>query len=963
MSDDFNHPAGPAADCGCCGVLSAATPAAVENRPGLQAVAYRVGTHAQFMETMLARLTGADRHALRRLNTRDESDFSVALLDAWATVADVLTFYQERIANESYLRTATEWRSVLELARLIGYKLRPGVAANTYLAFTLEDAPGAAGQALSLGTTAQVVPAPPPPISVRAGTRVQSVPGEGEKPQDFETVEEIEARPEWNALRPRPAQPQQLTPGAEFVILRGTATNLKAGDVLLVVAGPAAPAVKTVLRVSADDAKNTTRVDFKPSPAPLPGYAAPADLKSGLPGDFTPGRKLDESAIAEIIAGRWAAQDLSAAAEMLGWPADQLVANINEQTARRTPNAAVYAFRLRAGVFGHNAPRWGSLPGVLRFGEYVQTKTKNAQGQDQKTELFVEPAYPAPGWEERTLDADAEPWTEGAPVVKTPVTAVSPFKSPAAPPKAPTIAAPSLAAGNRRYVYLDTTYPAVVKGGWALLRAASGQSVAESVYAVTDNVETTRNDFTLSTKVSRLTLAAGAPFGPAFRMRTTTVLAQSERLELADLPVADHVGGNSVTLDRALLGLKVGKRVILTGERTDLEGVYASEALTLEEVLVEAGFTVLVFDQALAHTYLRATVTVNANVAEATHGASVAEVMGSGDATRPFQSFTLRQPPLTHTHARTPSGSKTTLEVRVNDLLWHEVPTLYGRGPDERVYVTRTGDGGATVVQFGDGRTGARLPTGQENVGAKYRRGTGTAGLVKAHQLTQLLSRPLGLRGVTNPLPAAEAEDPEMRDAARRNAPLAILTLDRIVSLRDYEDFASAFSGVAKALATWTWSGEQRGVFVTIAGPGGAAIAEGGTLHTDLLGQMRAAGDPHVPLTVRGHLQRFFRLKAKVRIHPDYLPEKVLPEVEATMRGRFSFDARSFGQPITLGEVIGAIHSVEGVVAVDVDELYRLDRPTGLSARLNAEAPAPGRARAAELLTLDPRPLELEVLR
>ena len=44
----------------------------------------------------------------------------------------MLTFYQERIANEAYLRTATERVSLLELARLIDYELRPGVAASTY---------------------------------------------------------------------------------------------------------------------------------------------------------------------------------------------------------------------------------------------------------------------------------------------------------------------------------------------------------------------------------------------------------------------------------------------------------------------------------------------------------------------------------------------------------------------------------------------------------------------------------------------------------------------------------------------------------------------------------------------------------------------------------------------------------------------------------------------------------------
>ena len=63
---------------------------------------------------------------------------AIALLDAWATVADVLTFYQERIANESYLRTATERVSLVHLAALIGYRPRPGVAAGAFLAFTLE---------------------------------------------------------------------------------------------------------------------------------------------------------------------------------------------------------------------------------------------------------------------------------------------------------------------------------------------------------------------------------------------------------------------------------------------------------------------------------------------------------------------------------------------------------------------------------------------------------------------------------------------------------------------------------------------------------------------------------------------------------------------------------------------------------------------------------------------------------
>ena len=92
--------------CGCCEGVHPLTPAGTENLPGLSALAYRVGTHARFKATMQAALARFGN--LARLTTREDDDPSIALLDVWATVADVLTFYQERIANEGYLRTATE---------------------------------------------------------------------------------------------------------------------------------------------------------------------------------------------------------------------------------------------------------------------------------------------------------------------------------------------------------------------------------------------------------------------------------------------------------------------------------------------------------------------------------------------------------------------------------------------------------------------------------------------------------------------------------------------------------------------------------------------------------------------------------------------------------------------------------------------------------------------------------------
>src|SRR5262249_6292884 len=124
--------------CGCCQGVRVLTPAGGTNAPGLSAPAYRLGTHGTVQETMLAAIPGAP--ALTGLSTRDDDGPVISIADAWSAVLDVLTFYQERVANEGFLRTATERRSLLELAAAIGYRLNPGVAASTFLAFTLETA-------------------------------------------------------------------------------------------------------------------------------------------------------------------------------------------------------------------------------------------------------------------------------------------------------------------------------------------------------------------------------------------------------------------------------------------------------------------------------------------------------------------------------------------------------------------------------------------------------------------------------------------------------------------------------------------------------------------------------------------------------------------------------------------------------------------------------------------------------
>jgi len=268
-------------------------------------------------------------------------------------------------------------------------------------------------------------------------------------------------------------------------------------------------------------------------------------------------------------------------------------------------------------------------------------------------------------------------------------------------------------------------------------------------------------------------------------------------------------------------------------------------------------------------------------------------------------------------------------------------------------------------VQFGDGVKGARLPTGQNNLRFSYRQGLGTAGNLRAGQLTMLLTRPAGVTRVSNPAPSTGGQDPETIDDARRHAPFHVLTLDRAVSTEDYADFAATFAGVAKAHSVWIGSGPARGIYVTIAGPNAETFEPTDDTLVSLTKALRRFGDELLPIRVQSFLNATFSLSASVKVADDADSTIVLPAVEAALRRSYSFTAADFGEPVTLDGVYAKMQAVSGVVAVNISELYRIDTgpaPLEPEARLLAKLPvlqADGSVSPAELLTLDPMPLQL----
>ena len=820
--------------CGCCAGVAGRTPGAVHNRPGLSSISYRVGRHGDFLDSMIAGLTDVERPRLADLTTRDSDDVSIAVLDAWAVVSDVLTFYTERLANESYLRTAGERISLQELGRLIGYRLRPGVAAETHLAFAIEPPPEVpAAASRDPGATPNVTPAS---VVLDAGLRVQSIPAPGEQPQTFETVEEIEARAAWNAMPARATKVRLPGMDDTSAYLQGVALNLKAGDALLI-AGGAVLTDHWDLRILAS---------VQPQPEHDRTFVTWLEPLGSAMWGVTPA----------------------------------------------TPPVP-FAMRKRLNVFGHNAPMWGSLS--------LDFRNNYPEGVEESD------------WPNFTI-ADI--------------------------------------AGN--VVDLDGSHQDIQPESWIVL----SKPTYRELWQVTSVSELARAEFAVSGKVTRLALEGGENYDLFAELpREVTVFAVSEPLAFAEAPDPSNVANASVDVRVDVSEMRPGRRLIVRGTTT--AGASFSEAATVLSVAAIPGGWRLTLDGDLASAYVRDSVIVHGNVALGTHGETVRQLLGSGRAAAAFQRFTLAHDPLTYLQSIDPSGAEAALQVRVNDVAWNEVPTLYASGPTDRDYAVRSDQLGRTYVQFGDGVRGARLPSGSGNVRATYRKGLGGAGNVGSDALAQLLDRPLGVKGVTNAVPASGGVDPETESAARVSMPLGVRTLGRAVSLLDYEDFARAFAGVAKAHAAVLPLRGGRTIVVTVA-LSGVPAAQSAERLGDLADALRSHGDPQVQVSVLAGSMQTFRVGMRVAIDPAYEADTVIAKVEAALRTAFAFDARSFTDPVYHSGVTAVVHTVAGVQAVDIDALY-MGATSDLADRLLAQQPAVGGAGTAipaGLLILDPAPLE-----
>jgi hypothetical protein len=1121
--------------CGCCEGENRLTPADTYNRPGLDALAFRVGTHAAFFETMIAGLAreeitletiGADGkmventiRPLEDLKTRRRDDFSIALLDAWATIADVLTFYQERIANEGYLRTATERRSILELARLVGYELQPGVAASTFLSFMVEKAEQ--------------------PALIPKGTRAQNIPAPGETMQSFETMRDLEARYEYNELKLRLAQPQFLKiptpekPLPDVLYLPGMRSDLRQSDRVLLAFGnagfnetfefkkensDASYWLAQVKSIDLLDQPARTAVSLQPKPTEI---SNPRSVVMGIDYgkhryDWVMKHYLQEawSTTAVVNAIRKAAmisslspekverkasnQDVGfqGAAALNTQFAENIYATMGQEVAPLKEGApalrALALLRLQAHLHGHNAPlkgvtkeistgtnskefetillEWSSPTELVDLSRELQTLSgrlqkvidplsgdleKNIRGWDElaiklgdedlrKLLIDLENRFTVPvsgklqdlthslsqlaqelndanyinQWDDLfkcdgknvtvTLDRVHEEIGQGSQVIlewkgnngpnlalfnveAIDIVSTSLFNVPATatrltltwikgsewkpdtmaiirsttvyaasefidnPVPARILAEEPLteAVGQITYVVKESDIPGGLDG------IAHNHNLSPDALAEANNLDV---DHRTLYEGQTLIIPPGARGQVTYNVRvgdTLESIAQSHNVAQVALVEANkqdltqnsalEVGKTLIIpleleLDGIYADLKPGRWVAITGMRTDIPVVGREVALiqavrhsfaTLKDQVTDLPgdlrHTFVMLASPLNLSYECASVTLSANVVPATHGETARGVppnerdviLGSGDGAQAHLRFELKLPPgkrLTYLSAPTRDGVESTLEVYVSDVLWHPVPTLIDAKPTDHVYIVQTDDEGKTDVIFGDGIEGARPPTGRENVYARYRVGIGKAGNVKAGQISLLATRPAGVKEVNNSVAATGGTDPESRDQARGSVKFSVRTLDRLVGLQDYQDFARTFAGIGKARA----KRDDGGITVWVAGEDRTSLEA----DSAVLGNLQKVLDEHdgsnVAIVVKLYTPLLITLEATVWISPDYLWEKVQPAIQAALYETFGFAQRDLGQTAALSEILAVIQRVPGVVHVQTTHLAAL---------------------------------------
>ncbi len=857
-------------------------PQVVTNQPGLSTIADRVDDFTGFRRALLRPLTG--EQALGAW-TPAPGDLGLQTLEWWAYLADVLTFYNERIANESYLRTAKSSRRLAELVALIGYVPRPALAASGQIAALRGSRH--AGEPLS-------VPAGMPLASTAsAGVPAQTFEVQGTadgQPRSFQAPSEVPA-----LLPPDEALERGAAGGPRSVLLAGRISGVKAGEQLLLLARNWAGAD--------DDWAWVTVQALAPAPDPVTG--APNTLITFTEAaHFGPGVAY-RVPIRKIIIDEQTELDKDADVEHLA------VGGLSSK-ARLAPHAA-------EGASGGLRPRL--IESTLHTDQLQESIEQLDPIVKEQTAWRVAQTNDGVGESPRATSYQllratqaAALWTQGG--GHDPIEAV---------PLSIHLSAVVRALAPGEPVLLDAGASEQIAGlaGGRASALAMVAGVSEQLWMVPYPPESTppKEPHEIAIAHSVLELASN----------------DREVIEALDGSLAD-AGAVVVRYGFRELGTIVGVPATSL-EQLPAQGVSVPTSWKVPAggtsaflqdvsgagVLVKVTYTGPAVQTGYSEVTLQASGTTPAgltpplavplrlllNLLPVTRGSTVAaETLGSGDASLCSQSFALKRSPLTYLAQG--SGIASTLVVRVDGIAWSEASSFYSQTPQARVYTVSLDEAGHATVTFGDGVNGARLPSGSGNVVASYRYGAGAAA-PPAGRLTTIVKPQPNLASLANPVAVLVGADHQSLEDVRANAPASVFAFGRVISGVDYEIVAGQAPGVSRVSAVWGLDQATQRTAVTVyVGDDEGAL---GAARAALAG----AEDPNRPVSVLLAGARPLELSCTLLVDGGRQLEEIQALALAALcdpaTGLFSPASHSIGERLYRSQLDAAL-MLPGVLAV-----------------------------------------------
>jgi hypothetical protein len=811
-----------------------------DNRPALVRCGYSIGSYPEFLEFLMRQINNSVE--LRAWTHRAPDDPGIALLQGAAILGDILTFYQERYANEAFLRTATWRESIAALTRLTGYRLAPGVGGRSTFAFEIK------------GTK---------PIEIPADHPLKADLEDLDKAAEFQTTGPLVAYPHFSRFH--------------FYRHRYYGTTLGTSSPRLEiknVGGVATGAAVDALQLKAGDRLM---------------------LLSTAPGWLSSGSSMSATQKTPQIV------KVKSVTRQLGRTVVELEAPLVESWT-----LPVTAYRLGRAFrhFGHAAPP-----------TYTQNTTTSSGKIDGAREVTTSYLRHIAG-----VECSIPSWTIDLTGYEIPLDQ-----------QVNDLVVASKVIVQSRITNGGTGTPSDV----SVLRTITHARAATMGFGSQNGATTiARMNSPLSTNSTLWDLQGDVR---DYQIHEVTSPGISLQPEVYFLSGGFSTGTNALNFFGRLseVRLLADRRLLLQNAQGDVQERRCTNAAT--DFTLPAGAVdeprmwQVSFDRAPS-PLVRAdfdentpAVTVFGNIVDADQGKAEAEaVLGNGDARARFQTFRIPKAPLTYLVASGATPPQVPeLEVFVNGRKWQRVESFFGRLADEEIYIVREDAEGTSYVQFGDGETGARLPSGIKNVVARYRTGTGAFGPVKAGTTPSSGRRIEGVDKVQLPGIVTGGAGPESGEKATETAPGRLQSLGRMVSLRDFETEVLTIPGVTSATASW---GLQNGVATLLL----RVLLEAGresefsTIRDTIQGYGRCRGADRFPIAIEQATLRYCFLDLLYAFDPSLVPADVDASVRAVLglvgdsgaarTGLFGLRHRRLGEREYAQRIEGTVQNVPGIL-------------------------------------------------